>query len=67
MQRVWDRAVLRLRSLFRRTAVDHSLKSEIELHLQELIDEHVAAGMSRADARAAALRAFGSVDLVEEQ
>ena len=39
-------------SLFRGDRVDASLKSEIELHLQEQIDENIAAGMSPAEARA---------------
>lgn len=66
MRRQLDRFVLRLRSLFRGSAVDRAMKSEIDLHLQEQIDENVAAGMSQADARAAALRSFGPIVRVEE-
>jgi predicted permease len=66
MRRQLDRVVLRLRSLFRGSAVDRAMKSEIELHLQEQIDENVAAGMSEADARAQALRSFGPIVRVEE-
>ncbi len=47
--------------------MDASLESEIRVHLQEQIDQYLAAGMSPEDARAAAQRAFGSVMLVEEQ
>ena len=43
------------------------MKQEIALHLQEQIDEHVAANVTPAEARAAALRAFGSPGLIEEQ
>lgn len=67
MPRVLDRLRLRIRSLTHGRAADESLRHEIELHLQEQIDENIAAGMSPADARTAALRSFGSVALVEEQ
>lgn len=67
MFRWLDRVRLRFRSLVRGRAVDDSLRNEIELHLQEQIDENVAAGMGPEDARAAALRTFGPVSLVEEQ
>ncbi len=67
MSRLIDRLRLRLASLFSGDRVDASLKGEIELHLQEQIDENVAAGMSPAEARAAALRAFGPVGVIEEQ
>jgi predicted permease len=67
MTRLIDRLRLRLRSLFRASEVDQSLKNEIQLHLQEQIDENVAAGMSPSEARAAALRAFGPVGTIEEE
>ena len=67
MSRVIDRLRLRLASLFAGNRAEASLKSEIELHLQEQIDENIAAGMSPAEARAAAVRAFGPVGLIEEQ
>ena len=53
--------------MFRAGNAEQSLKQEIALHLQEQIDEYVAAGMTPAEARAAALRAFGSPGLIEEQ
>ncbi len=67
MPRLVDRLRLRVRSLFRGSDVDASLRSEIELHLQEQIDENIAAGMSPADARAAAIRSFGPIATIEEQ
>ncbi len=67
MSRLIDRLRLRLASLLSGNRVEASLKSEIELHLQEQVDENMAAGMSPADARAAAVRAFGPVGLIEEQ
>jgi predicted permease len=62
-----DKFHLRLKSLFRARRVERSLKQELELHLHEQIDENLAAGMPPDEARAAALRAFGSVSLIEEQ
>ena len=67
MSRMFDKVRLRLTSVFRAGKVERSLKREIELHLQEQIDENLAAGMAPAEARAAALRAFGSPSLIEEQ
>jgi len=67
MWRMVDKLRLRLSSLFRGSQVDASLKGEILVHLQEQIDENIASGMSPADARAAALRAFGPIGLIEEQ
>ena len=67
MVRMLDKLRLRLASLFRGRQADASLKGEILVHLQEQIDEFIASGMSPAEARAAALRAFGPVSLIEEQ
>ena len=67
MPRTIDKLRLRLLSMFRPRQVEQSLKHELELHLQEQIDENLAAGMAPDQARAAALRAFGSVSLIEEQ
>jgi predicted permease len=64
---MFDKVRLRLKSVFRAGKVERSLKREIELHLQEQIDENLAGGMAPAEARAAALRAFGSPSLIEEQ
>ena len=67
MLRLLDRLRLRFRSLARGREVDASLRNEIEVHLQEQIDENIAAGMSPSEARSAALRTFGPVALVEEE
>src|SRR4051794_17775260 len=67
MSRWIDRARLRLRSILRGHDADAELRAEIRLHLEEQIEENVAAGMEPARARAAAIRAFGSVALVEEE
>ena len=67
MRRLLDRLRLRIRSLLHGADVNAALRDEIRVHLEEEIDALVAGGMSRSDARAAARRAFGPMDLVEEQ
>ncbi len=67
MNRLLDRAILRLRALFRGTQLDASLRHEIRVHLEEQIEENIAAGMSPRQARAAAIRAFGGVSRIEEE
>ncbi len=67
MPRWCDRLRLRTRSLFRSTAVDASMRDELQLHLDEQIDEYVAGGMTRDEARRAALRDFGPVAAIEEE
>jgi putative ABC transport system permease protein len=67
MRRHLDRLSLRLRSLLRGRVVDQSLRGEIDLHIQEEIDANIATGMTPAEARAAALRAFGPVARIEDE
>ncbi|HEU4936995.1 MAG TPA: ABC transporter permease, partial [Vicinamibacterales bacterium] len=67
MPRWFDRLRLRTRSLFQGSAVDASLRDEIQLHLDEQINEYVASGMTPTAARRAALRDFGPVARVEEE
>jgi putative ABC transport system permease protein len=62
-QRLW----LRLQTLFFRRRTAHRLDDEIQFHLEQQIAENVAAGMSREDARYAAMRAFGNPTLLKEQ
>lgn len=57
----------RLRSLFRRRAVEDELERELSLHLEQLTREQMEAGISEAEARPAARRAFGSPVLAKEQ
>jgi len=57
---------LRLRSVFRRRQVEQDLDDELRDHLERQITLHRAAGLSPADARAAAVRDFGNVPLVQE-
>jgi predicted permease len=50
-----------------RDRIYDDLSSEIRAHLEQKTDELAAQGMSRADARIAARRAFGNVTIIEEQ
>ncbi len=58
---------LRLRSLFRRHRVEADLEDEIRDHLERQIALEMSRGLSREDARYAALRAFGGVDQRKEE
>jgi predicted permease len=53
--------------LLHRDRIYDDLSDEIRAHLDEKTDELVSQGMSRADARLAARRAFGNVTMLEEQ
>jgi predicted permease len=58
---------LRLRSLFRKKHVEQDLNEELRFHLEKLIEENVASGMSAEEARYAALREFGGVEQLKEE
>lgn len=60
------RSLFRLLSFFRAGHAEAELAREINSHLQLLEDELLAQGMSAADARSAARRAFGGVEQVKE-
>jgi putative ABC transport system permease protein len=64
----WLRVVrLRLRTLFRRAEVEAELDEELRYHVDRQIEENVARGMTRDQARIAALRDFGGVEYRKEQ
>ncbi|HUB79507.1 MAG TPA: ABC transporter permease [Bryobacteraceae bacterium] len=58
---------LRLRSLFSRRRVEEELDEELQYHLDRQIDEYVTAGMSRAEARSAALREIAGLTQRKEE
>jgi len=58
---------LRARALMRSAAVDDDLRSEMEGHLERLVQEHIARGLSPEAAREAARREFGPVTQLIEQ
>ena len=66
MRRHLDKLRLRLRSLFRPSRVEHDLARELQAHLDEEIESNVSDGMTRTEARQAALKSFGAVTSVEE-
>src|SRR5690348_8834571 len=58
---------LRLRSLFRRSALDRELEDELHFHLDAQIRQNLAAGMTPEQARAAARREFGNPVLHQDE
>jgi predicted permease len=58
---------LRIRSLFRRYRVEQELSEELRFHVENLIQERVAKGMSQGEARYAALREVGGLDQIKEE
>jgi hypothetical protein len=55
-QRFW----LKLQTLFHRNRTTQQLDDEFQFHLEQQIDENIARGMSREEARYTAIRAFGN-------
>src|SRR5438874_3233454 len=62
-QRLW----IKLQRLFRRNRSAHRLDDEIQFHLDHQIAENIAAGMSREEARYAAMRTFGNPTYLKEE
>jgi predicted permease len=58
---------LRLRSLFGRGRVDKELSDELRFHLEKLIQESAAKGMTPEEARYAALRELGGIEQIKEE
>ncbi|HVU18090.1 MAG TPA: ABC transporter permease [Candidatus Didemnitutus sp.] len=56
-----------LRALFHRSASERDLQRELQHHLEREAEENRRAGMSPAEARLAAERAFGGVAQVQEE
>lgn len=56
-----------IQQLLSRRQIDSDLAEEIRQHMEEKIDELMAAGMPRKEAELAARRAFGNVTRLEEQ
>jgi putative ABC transport system permease protein len=62
-----NKFMLRLRSILRRPKVEAELDYEISFHLQQQIEENIAAGMNPEAARHAALRTFGASSQIKEE
>lgn len=58
--------LLRLRSLFRRSAVETDLDEELRFHLEHQVEKYVASGLSREEAARRARLEFGGLDEVKE-
>lgn len=59
MSRIFFKLKLRLRALFRKDELERELDDELRFHLEKEIEQNIARGMSREEARLAALRSFG--------
>ena len=58
--------IFRLRSLFRRKAVENELEEELQFHFEQQVEKHVRSGVTREDAMRRARLEFGSHDRVKE-
>ena len=58
---------LAVRSLFRSSQVERELDEELRYHLEHLVDDYVAAGVSPSEARYKALREMGGIDQRKEE
>ena len=58
---------LRFRSIFHRLRVEHELDEELQYHLDMKIEENLAKGMSREEARRCALIALGGLEQNKEE
>jgi predicted permease len=66
VQSLFPGLVLKLRTLLRGEQIDQELDEEIRYHVERKTELLIAQGMPPADARYAALRAFGGVELRKE-
>ena len=57
----------RLANLFRRRRFERELEEEMRYHIERQTDENIAKGMSREDARRAAMRAFAGLEQRKEE
>ena len=62
-----DKARLRFRSLFRRRSVERELDVELRFHLDQLVEENIAAGREPHEARRAALQVMGEITQFQEE
>jgi len=58
---------LRLRSLFRREAVERELDDELQFHLEQKTQQYLAAGLSAEETRRKALRDIEGLELRKEE
>jgi putative ABC transport system permease protein len=65
--RVYRVFMHRLRSIFRKSRADADLQREIEIHLEQLVKEAVASGLTESEARLMARRSFGSLEKTKDE
>src|ERR1041385_2988632 len=65
--RALKKAHLRLRSLIRRSQVERELDEEFRFHLDQLVEENVAAGMREDETRKLAIRTIGGISQLQEE
>ncbi len=58
---------LRLRSLFKKNAVEDELNDELRFHFEQQVEKFIASGLSPAEARRRARLAIGTHDQIREQ
>src|SRR5579859_1506135 len=58
--------LFRIRSLFRRSAVEKELDDELQFHLEQQAEKHMRAGFSREEARRRTRLEFGGFSQVKE-
>lgn len=64
MLRDW---VFRLRSFFKRTAVEQELDDELGFHFEHLVESHMRRGLARDEAVRRARLEFGGLDQIKEE
>jgi predicted permease len=57
----------RVHSLLHRSSAEAELQREIEIHIQQLTNEAMAAGKTEVEARGMAVREFGPIDQIKER
>ena len=58
--------IFRLRSLFRRSAVENELDDELQFHLEQQVEKHVRSGLTREEAMRQTRLEFGGLVHVKE-
>jgi macrolide transport system ATP-binding/permease protein len=58
--------LIRLRSLFRRTAVEVELDEELRFHLENQVEKYIQSGLTREEATRRTRLDFGGVDQIKE-
>jgi predicted permease len=62
-----DKIVLRWQSLFGRRHIEQELDEELRFHVEQQIEQNLAAGMSPEEARYAARRTIGGIEQIREE